>query len=60
MPRTKNLDLTQGIIWKQLLLFLLPIAAGTLFQQFYSTVDAIVEAAFSAPTPWPLWAARRR
>ena len=46
MPRTKNLDLTQGIIWKQLLLFLLPIAAGTLFQQFYSTVDAIVVGRF--------------
>ena len=46
MPRTKNLDLPQGIIWKQLLLFLLPIAAGTLFQQFYSTVDAIVVGRF--------------
>lgn len=46
MPRTKNLDLTQGVLWKQLLLFLLPIAAGTLFQQFYSTVDAIVVGRF--------------
>lgn len=42
----KNLDLTQGVIWKQLLLFLLPIAAGTLFQQLYSTVDAIIVGQF--------------
>ena len=41
-----NLDLTEGVIWKQLLLFLLPIAAGTLFQQLYSTVDAIIVGQF--------------
>ena len=41
-----NLDLTQGVIWKQLLLFLLPIAAGTLFQQLYSTVDAVIVGQF--------------
>ncbi|MBR3752885.1 MAG: MATE family efflux transporter [Ruminiclostridium sp.] len=40
------LDLTQGVIWKQLLLFLLPIAAGTLFQQFYNTADAIIVGQF--------------
>lgn len=42
----KNLDLTQGVIWKQLLLFLLPIAVGTLFQQLYSTVDAVIVGQF--------------
>ena len=42
----ENLDLTQGVIWKQLLRFLLPIAAGTLFQQLYSTVDAIIVGQF--------------
>ena len=42
----KNLDLTQGVIWKQLLLFLLPIAAGTLFQQLYATVDADIVGQF--------------
>lgn len=41
-----SLDLTQGVIWKQLLLFLLPIAAGTLFQQFYNTADAIIVGQF--------------
>ena len=44
-----NLDLTQGVIWKQLLLFLLPIAAGTLFQQLYSTVDAVIVGQFVGP-----------
>lgn len=42
----QNLTLTEGVIWKQLLLFLLPIAAGTLFQQLYSTVDAVIVGRF--------------
>ncbi|MBQ9933340.1 MAG: MATE family efflux transporter [Ruminiclostridium sp.] len=44
--KDQALDLTQGVIWKQLLLFLLPIAAGTLFQQFYNTADAIIVGQF--------------
>lgn len=39
-------DLTQGVIWKKLLLFFLPIAVGTLFQQLYNTVDAVVVGQF--------------
>lgn len=35
-------DLTEGLIWKKLLLFFLPLAAGTLFQQLYNSVDAII------------------
>ncbi len=35
-------DLTRGVIWKQILLFTLPIIAGTLLQLLYSTVDGIV------------------
>ncbi|MBQ2925712.1 MAG: MATE family efflux transporter, partial [Ruminiclostridium sp.] len=42
----QTLDLTQGVIWKQLLLFLVPIAVGTLFQQFYNTADAIIVGQF--------------
>ena len=34
--------MTQGSIWKQLLLFSLPLMAGNLFQQLYNTVDSIV------------------
>ena len=39
-------DLTQGVIWKKLLRFFLPIVVGTLFQQLYNTVDAIVVGRF--------------
>lgn len=47
MARVKqNLDLTEGSIWKKLLLFLLPIAVGTLFQQLYNTVDAVIVGQF--------------
>ena len=34
--------MTQGVIWKQLLLFALPLMVGNLFQQLYNTVDSIV------------------
>ena len=35
-------NLTEGIIWKQLLKFFFPILLGTLFQQLYNTIDAII------------------
>ena len=41
-----NHDLTTGVIWKKLILFFLPIAAGTLFQQLYNTVDTMVVGKF--------------
>ena len=36
----------EGIIWKQLLIFFFPIVVGTLFQQLYNTVDAIIVGRF--------------
>jgi putative MATE family efflux protein len=44
--RDSRYDLTEGTIWKKLLTFFLPIAAGTLFQQLYNTVDAVVVGRF--------------
>ena len=38
--------ITQGVIWKQLLLFFFPILLGTFFQQLYNTVDAMVVGRF--------------
>ena len=38
--------ITEGVIWKQLLLFFFPILFGTFFQQLYNTVDAIVVGQF--------------
>lgn len=35
-------QITEGIIWKQLLIFFFPIVFGTLFQQLYNTVDTLV------------------
>lgn len=34
--------ITEGTIWKQLLLFCIPIIIGTLFQQLYNTADVII------------------
>ena len=36
----KQLSLTQGSIWKCMLLFALPVFLGNLFQQFYNTFDS--------------------
>lgn len=38
--------ITEGVIWKQLLLFFFPILLGTFFQQMYNTVDTIVVGRF--------------
>lgn len=38
--------IVEGVIWKQLLVFFFPIVAGTLFQQLYNTVDAIIVGRF--------------
>ena len=34
--------ITEGVVWKQLLLFFFPILLGSLFQQLYNTVDALI------------------
>lgn len=35
-------QITEGVIWKQLLLFFFPILMGSFFQQMYTTVDTII------------------
>ena len=35
-------QITEGVIWKQLLVFFFPILFGTFFQQLYNTTDAVV------------------
>ena len=38
--------ITEGVIWKQILIFFFPILVGTFFQQLYNTVDAVVVGQF--------------
>lgn len=35
-------SITEGVIWKNLLIYFFPILLGTFFQQMYNTVDAII------------------
>ena len=35
-------QITEGIIWKQLLIFFFPIVFGTFFQQLYNTIDTVI------------------
>jgi putative MATE family efflux protein len=42
----KHNQITEGVIWKQLLLFFFPILFGTFFQQLYNTADAVIVGRF--------------
>ena len=46
----KKSSLTEGNIGKALLFFVLPIIAGSLIQQLYTTVDAVVVGQFTGKT----------
>ena len=57
--QTDRNALTEGVIWKKLLFFALPILLGNIFQQMYNTADALIvgrfldEAALAAKAlPW--------
>lgn len=38
--------ITEGVIWRQLLIFFFPILIGTFFQQLYNTADAVIVGRF--------------
>ena len=38
----KGNPITEGVIWKQILLFFAPVAMGTFFQYMYNTADALI------------------
>lgn len=42
MKSKDNRGITEGVIWKQLLTFFFPLLFGTFFQQFYTTLDAVI------------------
>ena len=48
VSRQRQLEnpITEGVIWKQLLVFFFPILLGTFFQQLYNTADAIIVGRF--------------
>lgn len=47
-PATTTMEnkITEGVIWKQLLLFFFPILFGTFFQQLYNAADAVIVGRF--------------
>ena len=42
----RETNITEGVIWKQLLAFFFPILLGTFFQQLYNTADAMIVGRF--------------
>ena len=51
-------QITEGVIWKQLLLFFFPIVFGTFFQQIYNTADTIVVGRFVGKQALATWLSR--
>ncbi len=47
IQRPHSRDMIEGVIWKEILRFFFPIMLGTVFQQLYNTVDAIVVGRFA-------------
>ncbi len=50
--------MTEGAPWKHILRFALPVLAGSLLQQLYNTVDAIIVGNFSGKMRCLLWVPR--
>jgi len=46
IQRRDGMQITEGVIWKQLLKFFFPILLGAFFQQMYNTVDTIIVGRF--------------
>lgn len=46
MQKKKTTMMTEGVIWKQLIAFAIPLLLGNLLQQLYNTVDSIVVGQF--------------
>ena len=44
--KNQSMDMTQGVIWKQLAYFALPLFLGNLSQQLYNTADSIIVGKF--------------
>ena len=44
--RNQSVDMTQGVIWKQLAYFALPLFLGNLCQQLYNTADSVIVGKF--------------
>ena len=46
LRKKKTTMMTEGVIWKQLIAFAVPLLFGNLLQQLYNTVDSIVVGQF--------------
>lgn len=42
MKKSRSRSMTEGVIWKKIILFSIPLLIGNIFQQLYSTVDSYV------------------
>lgn len=50
LPLMRDIDLTEGTIWKKLLLFAVPILLTNILQQLFNTVDTAIVGAYESST----------
>lgn len=42
VKKSRSILMTEGVIWKQMIAFSIPLLIGNIFQQLYNTVDSVV------------------
>ena len=48
MQKKNTIDMTHGSLWNKLLLFALPLAASSILQQLFNSVDTAVVGRFAS------------
>lgn len=57
MQKKNTIDMTHGSLWNKLLLFALPLAASSILQQLFNSVDTAVVGRFASAVHWRPWEA---
>ena len=59
IKQKNTIDMTHGTLWNKLLIFALPLAASSILQQLFNSVDTAVVGRF-ASVHWRPWEATVR
>ncbi len=60
IKQKNTIDMTHGTLWNKLLLFALPLAASSILQQLFNSVDTAVVGRLQAAVHWRPWEATVR
>ena len=60
IKQKNTIDMTHGTLWNKLLIFALPLAASSILQQLFNSVDTQWSAVLQAAVHWRPWEATVR